>query len=342
MVTINDIAELCGLSTTAVSLVLNNKPNRLSEKSRQLILETARQYDYHPNEIAVSLRKGKTSIIGVVVPDISNPFFAMIVKEIENQAYKLGYSITFGNNDDQLIRDQSIYQTFQSLNISGAILFLPSDCRAEQEAQYLETWNNLGVPIVYLDRTVNTTDQSFYFNNHKHGAKIATQHLLSLGHRRIGCLTGPRSLRDTWFRVEGYKSALAEADVPLDKSLIFEGDYRMQSGEFALKFFTEKNVSAILSLNDMMAYGLYHSAKSIGMRIPEDLSIVGYDDLYFNTLLDTPLTSVKQPWEEIARDATIHLVNRINKIDSSPQRKEYRPLLRVRKSTYPHQPEIVE
>lgn len=342
MVTINDIAKLCGLSTTSVSLVLNNKPNRLSEKSRNLIVETARQHGYRRNEIAISLRKGKSSIIGVVVPDISNPFFAMIVKEIENQSYKLGYSITFGNNDDQLIRDQTIFQTFQSLNISGAILFLPSDCRVDQEAQYLETWNNLGVPIVYLDRTVNTTDQSFYFNNHKHGAKIATKHLLSLGHRHIGCLTGPRSLQDTWFRVEGYKSALADARIPLDESLIFEGDYRMQSGEFALKYFIEKHVSAILSLNDMMAYGLYHSAKSIGLRIPEDLSIIGYDDLYFNTLLDTPLTSVKQPWEEIARDATVHLVNRINKIDLVPQRQEYRPLLRVRKSTYPYQTEKIE
>lgn len=331
--TIKSIAKECNLSITAVSLVLNGRPNRIAEETKRLIVETAKNQNYSPNQIAVGLVKGRTRTIGLILSDISNLFLAEIAKIIEEEVKKYNYTVIFGNTGDSGKRELEYIKEFLSKNVDGIILLHSSDTSETEERKIADTIKKSGVPFVMLDNDLASQDIFRCISDNEEGGYIATKHLLELGHKRIGSLLGPMGQCSVRDRLKGYKKALSDWKIPFEEELLYQGDFTIQSGIMAMPYFLEKNVSAIFSYNDMMTYGLYTYARENNIKIGSEISIVSYDDCFINNLLDIPLTSVKQPRIEMARKATECLIALIKKELEEKNPVVFQPQLQIRNST---------
>lgn len=333
MVTIKDIARACDLSPTSISLILNNRPNRLSEETKKRVKETAERLNFRPNQIAVGLVTGHTHTIGLILPDVSNLFFASIALEIEKKAAKYGFSLILGNTNDSGVSDILYLNMFLDKGVDGIIFLRSSHLSKIEENTIKNIIINCPKPVVLVDRYFTSVTNLIYTIDQIAGGYMATKHLLELGHKKIGCLIGSKQLVNTKERIIGYKKALLEYEIPFDPSLIIEGNYHLESGVKAFPLFMEKKVSAIFAFNDMMAFGLYQAARNENIKIPDELSIIGFDDNIFSTVLDVPLTSVYQQTEQMAKDATSALINLINGDAEKDKGAKYMPVLISRKST---------
>lgn len=331
--TIKSIAKECNLSITSVSLVLNGKPNRISEESRKLIMDTAKRQNYSPNQVAVGLVKGKTRTVGLILSDISNLFLAEIAKIVEEEVKKYDYTVIFGNTGDSGKRELEYIQGFLAKNVDGIMLLHSSDTTKAEERKISETIQKSGIPFVMLDNDIETADIFRCISDNEEGGYTATSHLLELGHRRIGSLLGPMGQCSVRDRLKGYKRALEKWQVPFETELLYQGDFTIQSGILAMPYFLEKNVSAIFSYNDMMTYGLYTYARENNIKIGQEISIVSYDDCFINNILDVPLTSIKQPRIEMARKATECLMDLIKNETKDSGSIVFKPKLEIRNST---------
>lgn len=331
--TIKSIAQECNLSITAVSLVLNGRPNRISEEARNLILETAKKQNYSPNQIAVGLVKGKTRTVGLILSDISNLFLAEIAKIVEEEVQKYNYTVIFGNTGDSGRREVDYIREFLGKNVDGIILLHSSNVSKAEEKQIIELVRGSGIPFVMLDNDLEIPEIFRCILDNKKGGYLATTHLLELGHRRIGCLLGPLGQCSVRDRLKGYKAALTDWDIPIDEELLYYGDFTIQSGMKAMPYFQEKEASAIFSHNDMMSYGLYTYGRENNIRIGKDISIISFDDCFINKILDTPLTAVKQPRIEMARKATECLISLIKGELTEENPIVFEPEIKIRSST---------
>ena len=270
--TIKDIAAKTGLSVTTVSLVLNNRPSKISQETRELVLKTAQELCYRPNQLAVGLIKKRTKTIGLILSDIRNSFFSTLAKGVEDECWKNGWTVFLCNTSDLHERDMAYIDLLASKGVDGIIycMSMDSDVDKFQESQTL--LHRLNLPYVMLDRTCNLPGISSVKVDHFTGGLLATRHLLELGHREIACVTGPTHLEDSMARLEGYKAALEEWDVPFDPSLLQEGSYDMASGIAAMEALIPRRPSAVFAFNDMMAYGVYKALKHHGLSIPRDIS----------------------------------------------------------------------
>jgi len=331
--TIKSIAQECNLSITAVSLVLNGKPNRISAETKKLILETAKKQNYSPNQIAVGLVKGKTSTIGLILSDISNLFLAEIAKIVEEEVKKYKYTVIFGNTGDSGQREIEYIEEFLGKNVDGIILLHSSYVTESEEKRIIELVQRSGVPFVMLDNDITVSEIFRCVLDNEKGGYLAGTHLFELGHRKVGCLLGPMGQCSVRDRLKGYKKALADWRIPFEEELLYYGDFTIQSGVMAMPYFLEKQVTAVFSYNDMMTYGLYTYAREHNIKIGTDISIIGFDDCFINNLLEIPLTSMKQPRVEMTRKATECLISLIdgNKMKKNPI--VFDPELVVRSST---------
>lgn len=217
--TIKSIAKACNMSTTSVSLVLNGKPNRISEASRALILETAARMHYSPNQLAVGLVKGRSRTIGLILSDISNIFLSEIAKTIEEEAKKLDFTIILGNTGDIGSRALAYIREFISKNVDGIIYLHASQTTPDEENEFREVISKVDIPFVMLDNDLADMEkiQRCILDNEK-GGYMATEHLLKLGHRKIGSLLGPLGQCSVRNRLAGHKKALAQWKIPLKNS----------------------------------------------------------------------------------------------------------------------------
>jgi LacI family transcriptional regulator len=331
-VTIKDVARESGYSVATVSLVLNGR-GRVSEETRAKILKIAADMNYRPNHLAVGLVTRKTHTIGLIVPDVSNFHFAEMCKAIEQECRDNGYFVllgSYGSSDDQAYE---YFNMFIDKGVEGIIFAKPLVRNPSCEEEMCFTLaDSAKVPVVTFE-TVQTkaTTRVVSFDHHE-GGYLATKHLIDLGHRKIGCITGSNEILSSISRVEGYKQALAEADIEFDSQLLYEGDFTLESGMQALPHLLGQGVSAIFSFNDMMAMGVYKAARNYNLKIPADLSIVGFDDTFLNEILEVPLTSVEHPARELALESARQV---LKLIDGEEQTKEiiFRPTLKVRGST---------
>lgn len=334
--TLRDIAEMTGFSVSSVSLVLNDRPNRISAESREKILEAAKRLDYHPNQAAVSLITRRSNAIGLIIPDITNMFFAQIAKGAETRSSQLGYSLILCNTNDDPEKDLDYLNVLLDRGADGILLV--SSYKPGIEKEPFESKKLLAEkPVVIVDRNADRLmDSGRYsgvFSDNELGAYLATKHLLSLGHRKIGCVTGPMGAASSKNRLFGYIRALQEAELPFDGALVREGNYHIDTGfEFGCALI-DAGATAIFAFNDMMAYGVYRAASVKGISIPGELSIVGYDDLPFSEIAEPPLTSVRQGAYEIGVEAVNAIVRQITEPETVPQNVTLRPELAVRKST---------
>ena len=333
MVTMKDIANALDISPTTVSLVLNQKPNRISKSTKEKILFMAQQMNYCPNQLAVGLAKKRTKTIGLILPDISNIFFAELARGIDDQARERGWNIIFSSSSDLFERDLENIRTLYARGVDVITIAMASQATDKNIQEYRNLIDSLHIPFIFVDRYEPSLSCSSIMLNQKKGLYLATKHLLELGHEKTACVIGPMNLNTTKERLEGYALAYREANIPIPADYFFEGDFSFHSGSAAVEKFIRLGFTAILAFNDMMAYGIYKKLKELNIRIPEDISVVGFDDLFFSELSDPPLTTIRQPANEIGMTAAIKAIEEAEQENPSKQNIFFEPLLVVREST---------
>jgi LacI family transcriptional regulator len=297
---IKDVAKLAGVSTATVSHVIN-KSRFVSEETANLVANAIKKLEYRPNTLARGLRSRKTKTLGLIVPDSTNLFFAEIAQVIENAAYEKGYHIILCNTGNDAKKEMEQIDVLLAKQVDGVVLI--SSGLVNSSLARLEITQT---PFVVVDREIPDLDGYFVLIDNYLGGYLATKHLLDLGHRHIACITGPKRISTSSRRVEGFHQALLE--MGLSESIILEGDFSISSGTQAMDkilSFSEPP-TAVFVCNDMMAVGAMMSALSHGLKIPDDLSIVGFDDIQLSESLCPGLTTIRHPYNEIG-NSTINL-----------------------------------
>lgn len=335
--TIKDIAKEAGVSITTVSLVLNNKPCRVAQQTRENIIKISKKLHYKPNSTAKALVTKKTQTLGLIIPDISNPFFSELAKGVEMEAQKNNYHVIFCNSNQNGNKDLTNLELLISKQIDGLII---STSLNNSDTKYINQFNRLifenKLPVVAVDRKIPSKNYDTVSLDHREGGFLATMHLLELGHRKIGCITGPADSDSANERYKGYVDALSLYDIPHDKSLVYHGDYQINSGIEGSKELISKGVSAIFACNDMMACGAIRQARLMGKAIGKDISIIGFDNISICEILDQPLTTIHQPVYEMGKNACELIITLINEPRSKKQLIKFLPSLVKRATTNPY------
>lgn len=326
MATIRDVSKIAGVSVATVSRTIS-KPNKVSEKTRQIVQDAIEQTNYKPDILARNFRTRKSSTVVVLVPDIANPFFSRVIRGIEQTAQRLGYAVLLG--DTQGLRDREI--TYANMvHTSQADGIIQLDCHIPFEDK-----NDRSSPIVNACDCVRGTDMPTVQLDNVAAAKEMASHLISLGHTSIGIISGPENSTITNDRLRGFKAALEIAGLNYNPECRMYGDYSIPSGAMAASDLLSqpKPPTAIFCMNDEMAVGAISQAKKMGFSVPEDISISGFDDISFAEFSDPSLTTISQPAEEFGSNAMSMLFDLIN--DQVPREKNiFLPFeLVVREST---------
>lgn len=340
MVTIRDVAEKANVSTTTVSHVINGT-RYVSDELKRRVHEAMDLLNYQPNGLARSLRIGRSKTIGLILPDISNSFFAEISHIIEDFGFKNGYSVILCNTDDDPEKEAGYINVLINKHVDG-IIFI-SACNP---SSYLSILNEIRIPVVVVDRELPDINVDTVLNDNWLGGTLAADYLLKLGHRRIGCISGANTLLTSKQRVDGFITKLLSAGVTLHPDLLMEGDFHFDSGlacmnqilEKASLVSPEKRPTALFVCNDMMALGAIRSIQNHGLRVPEDISILGFDNVSIGELISPPLTTIAQPKQDLAGNAITVLLQKMktesNK-DYKSQRVIVQPYLVERESCIP-------
>lgn len=333
-ITIKDVAKLAGVSTATVSLVLNDKPVPISDKTRSAVIEAAQSLRYRPNQLAVGLVTSKSSFIGLIMPDNSNPFFASLSSYIEKEANRNGYSVILGNTNNNPKTTREYLRMFTDYRVDGIILAQTDFNTPKENEKCLNLIQEISTPLVLVDRVLKYATIDCVMVNQVTAGYLATHHLLSLGHKKIGCASGPLGLDNCANRLAGYQKALEEFGIAYDASLVYEGDLTIDCGIQALPSLLGRNVSAIFAFNDLIAYGIYKESRNYNLNIPGDLSVVGLDDIFLSDIIQPPLTTVSQPITEVASLAIQKLTNLIQATPGYTHTPSIlQPILKVRGST---------
>lgn len=331
--TIKDIATYTGLSITTISLVLNRKGIKIPQKTKDIVLKAAEELNYRPNQIAVGLVKKRTKTIGLIISDIRNEFFSNLAKGVEDECRKNGWNLILCNTNDKHERDMDYINVLADKGVDGIVFGMSADSSREKAKECIGLMEYLKIPYIMIDRTIKGVECCAVVLDHQKGGYMATKHLIDLGHTRIACVTGPLYLVDAANRLLGYKQALKEASIPYDLSLVFKGNYTIESGMKAVDYLEGKNYSAIFAFNDMTAYGVYKQLKKYNRTIPDEISVVGYDNIFFSEILDVPLTTINQPIYDMGVEAARQIINMEIKKESLKQCVIFQPSLIIREST---------
>jgi LacI family transcriptional regulator len=331
--TIKDIASAAGVSVTTVSLVLNDRPNTISQATKDKIVEVAKSLDYTPNHMAKSLVTKRSKMIGLVVPNIGNNFFADLAKNIENECQKSDYSLILANANNSLSETVKYVDQFISRGVDGLIIAFYTDDKQNNKEQLIAKLNNYDIPIVTVDSWIQGLNMSGVSIHHSRGGYMATKYLLEQGHKKIGCITGMNGNYSSDRRLKGYMLALKEAGIEENNDFVEEGDYQYNSGYLGALKLIDKGVSAIFACNDLMAYGTYQAVKEKNLKVPDDISVVGFDDLLFSKMLSVPLTTVYQDINNLGSKATELIIDFIKNGASKQEFYRLEPALIIREST---------
>lgn len=337
--TLKDIAKKTGLSVATVSLALNKKEHRLSEKTIAVVRDAARELNYRPNQIAVGLITQRTKTIGLIVPDICNQFFAEIAKGAEAQCQEYGYNVILCNTNDHPDKDLDYMDVLLDRGVDGIIFAMSANMGAGRVQRCRRLIEQSQTPVVLVDRAIDEFPVDSVLIDHELGGYLATRHLLELGHRSVGCITGPMSVQTAKQRFFGYIRALQEYQIPFYPDRIVEGDYHTLSGYGQAGKLIEKRVTALFACNDLMAYGAYKRISEMGLRIPEDMSIVGFDDTSLSDIIMIPLTTIRQPIYEMGGTAVTRLLKKIGEPELKQESIVFKPELVIRHSTLAPSPE---
>jgi LacI family transcriptional regulator len=307
-VTLKEIARISGFSINTVSRALNNK-DEVKADTREKILAVANKLGYIPNRLARGLRSNKTQTIGVIVADIANPFFAAVVKGVEKAARQRHYSIILTDSDETYEKEEESIQIMLNEQVDG-LLISPVQTKKETIIGLKES----GFPFVLLGRHFDDLETDYVVTDDVQGGFLATEHLIKQRHSRIALINGPLHVSSAKERFQGYKKALGRYGIELESSLISSGAITTEDGyKVAKSLLKQENPpTAVFAYSDFVAFGVMTAIRENGLRIPEDISIVGYDDVEFSSSLEVPLTTVRISKMELGRKAVKVLNERIN------------------------------
>jgi LacI family transcriptional regulator len=336
-VTIKDVAERANVSITTVSLVLNNKSSTISKETIEKVKKCAYEINYFPDPIAASMITKKTKTIGYILPNIENTFFAKIVKSVETELISNGYNLIISNSNESFERDKKAIMLLNRRNVDF-LIYTPSieSLQKENINKINDLLSSNDTPYLLVDREILGLDCNKIVSDNEYGGYLATRHLIENGHKSIACISGPLEVSSAFNRYNGYLKALKEAGIDNNDKLLLIGNYSFESGyELGLELIKRRGVTAVFVTNDLMAYGVIKACKEHKIKIPNDLSIVGYDDLFYSAILEVPLTSVNQNVGLIAKRVSDYVFNALkNKtvLDSDVEKILIQPKLVIRNS----------
>lgn len=331
MPTIKDVAASAGVSIATVSHVINGT-RYVSDELKDRVQKAMEELGYRPNTLARSLRSGQSRTIGMVVPDASNLFFAEIGRALEDVGFENGYSVIVCNSDNNLDKQSSYIDTLIAKQVDGVIFISAGDAE-----EYLGSLSQAGIPVVVADRDVTMGVADVVLLNNELGGYLATRHLIDLGHRKIACISGPNYLTPSADRIDGFYAACEESGIEPNPDWIVIGDFQAQSGDICMtKLLTMPDKpTAVFVFNDMMAIGAMNAIHRSGLRIPHDISIVGFDNIALASSVYPALTTISQPTQEIARTICEILFERIQNrgVQAKRERVVIDPELIIRSTT---------
>lgn len=315
-VTIKDVAEKCGLSITTVSLVLNNKDSRISEKTKQLITETAHELSYIPNRMAVGLATKRTLTVGLVTFNTKSHSFSTLMQAAETACHNAGYMLVL--NDISNRPTATVRTTMQTIlsNVDGLILD-SAFCQKEYNQELLEVIHDSKIPIVTLSPIAAQMLPNSIIPDWKQGISAITEYLIEQNHKRIGCVFPEPGLNISSLLLEGYRNAIDEHNLPFNENLILEEAYSWDTASRSLNALMKENVTAVISYSDIMAASLYYQAKECGIEVPRQLSLVSLEDSPFFTCFEPYISSLSLHADRAARKS-LHLIQRILKEGTQP------------------------
>jgi LacI family transcriptional regulator, galactose operon repressor len=336
MPTIVEVAKRAGVSIATVSHVIRGT-KRVSREVEERVRVAIRELDYFPNEIARSLKVAQTRMLGMVLPDITNPFFPEIIRGAEDTAFERGYFLVTANTDEQIGRERRIVAALRSYRVAGILLASAPGNDASHILRLIAS----GVSVVCLDRHVAEVPADAVLLDNVRGARECVRHLIQFGHRNIAIITGHLKTQTAQERLQGYEEALREADITVSGKLILEGDFREESGyQLGTQLLQHStNATAVFVCNGVMTLGLLKAMEVEGVRCPEDLSLATFDDLTIDRTFHPHLTAVVQPGYEMGARAATILMDRIEgKMAGPPSSLRIVPTLVIRESSAPFPP----
>lgn len=331
-ITIADIARMANVSKATVSRVINNKPEGVSKETRENILRIIKESGFQPSMVARGLVTKKTKSIGLIITDIANSFYPLLVRGVEDYANQFGYSLFLCNSDNNPEKEKGYINVFIEKSVDGVIL---SSSMNETSFHY-NILKSKNIPLVVLDRCVegDQYDASVFFDNAR-GAYIAVNYLINKGHRNIAFISGPKSLIISKHRLDGYRMALEEKNIEVKEDIIVEGDFQFESG---YKRATElvdqgKEFTAIFAGNDLMAVGAIMALKKKNIRVPQDIEIIGFDNVDISRYIEPQLSTVGQSAYEMGVEGAKQLIKLIEGKKISKKDIILKPTLVLRETT---------
>jgi DNA-binding LacI/PurR family transcriptional regulator len=327
--TMKDVAAHAAVSVATVSAVLNGN-KYVSSGLTQRVRESIKQLGYERNSLAQGLKMQTSHAIGLIISDITNPFFTSVVRGVEDVANTRNFSLILGNTDEDLKKEKSYIRLLESKRADGLIVAVTAGSH-----EYLHAWPAQHLPLVSIDRSLFALGIDSVLVDNVAGACKAVEHLIKLGHRRIGVVTGIPGITTTEERLTGYKQALEAHGIPFDPTLVAVADSRVEGGRFGtLQLLTQGTTrpTAFFVMNGLMVIGALQAITKVGLRCPQDIALVGFDDFEWAAVMHPRLTTVRQPTYEIGQRAAQLLFERLEKRDSVPQEVRLLPQLIIRES----------
>lgn len=308
MITIKKIAELANVSTATVSKVLNGKDQYISEETRKRILDIVEKEGYIPNGIAKSLKIKKTKTIGLIIPDVMNPFFAEIARGAEDAAEEKGYTIVICNSDNRFSKEEKYLSILQEKMVDGVIM-------TATESNTSQTIERCNIPIVLVDRDLQMDKPIGRITvNNEEGTFMATSYLIGKGCKNICFISSKIVNKLSKERLQGYKKALEENGFPVDENKIYLESFNVETGYKGVNELLKKgHMDGICCGNDLIAIGAIRALKEKGLKVPDEVKVIGFDDISISKYVEPPLTTIRQPIYEIGRESVNMLLSIIEK-----------------------------
>lgn len=332
--TIRDVARLAHVSVGTASMALNGKSN-VNEETRKRVFSVANQLNYNPNPYARFLTSDKTNFIGLIVTDATNPFFGNMIDLLQQELSSLGYDVILCISRGDLEEEKKIIQKFIAMKVCG-IIAVPSHHLISEVSHFQEV-QNLHIPLCFITSYHPGVQAPCVMTDLRDGAYQLTQYLLENGHRNIAYLAGNLSSPVSNLRVEGHCAAYRDFGLVHDQELIVEAGVTLQGGYVATQRLLEwTKPDAIITINDFMAIGVLKFLKEHRIKVPEEISVAGYDDLVYTSMLETPLTTVHQPLEQICKRTVAMFLQQLEAEEMIAEKVLLKPTLVIRSSSGAH------